>query len=48
MLIGPDKGRNARSVEKVVGDVRRILKLTGITHMSKFFENDMKFLKAGT
>ena len=45
-LIGPDKGRKARSVEKVVGDVRRILKLTGITNLSKFFENDMKIFKS--
>ena len=33
-------------LEKVVGDVRRILKLTGITHISKFFENDMKIFKS--
>ena len=44
-LIGPDKGRTARSVEKVVGDVRRIFKLTGIIHINTFFKNDIKIFK---
>ena len=33
-------------MEKVVGDVRRILKLTGITHISKFFKNGMEIFKS--
>ena len=33
-------------MEKVVGDVRRILKLTGITHISTFFENYAKLFKS--
>ena len=44
-LIGPDKGRKPRSVENVVGDVRRIFKIVAVDNVTALFRNDMNVLR---
>ena len=44
-MIGPYKGRKPRSIEKVVGDVRRIFKLLALDDIRDFFVNDMDLLR---
>ena len=44
-LVGPDKDRQARSVEAVVGDVRRIIRTVKATSFSVLLDNDMEILK---
>ena len=45
LMIGPYKGRKLRSIEKVVGDVRRIFKLLALDDIQDFFVNDMDLVR---
>ena len=45
LMIGPYKGRKSRSIEKVVGDVRRIFKLLALDDIQDFFVNDMDLVR---
>ena len=44
-MVGPDKDRKPRSVEAVVGNVRRIIRTVKVTSFSVLLNNDMEILK---